>query len=212
MQSTQSPASSDYPIRLLLLVGGTGTGLGILTAYAQGWLPQQVGSLANSSGSWCIVAILLALLATRQLAAAVCGAAALASLLVGYVIGAAMRGDQASGGLMAFWILAAIVVGPLLGIAAHWVKSRNPTFSAVGAGGIAGLLIGEGAYGLLYIADSTYPPYWWAEIGVGIALLTWTATQRLRRTSLITLALGVTLLVAAAFVVVTRQDLIGLFP
>jgi hypothetical protein len=92
------------------------------------------------------------------------------------------------------------------------VKSRNPSLSAIGAGGIAGLLIGEGAYGLLYIADSTYPPYWWAEIGLGLALLTWTATRRLRRTSLISLALGVTLLVAAAFVVVTRQDLTALFP
>jgi hypothetical protein len=196
----------------VIVVVGIGVGLGILTAYAQGWLPEQVGSLANSSGSWCLVAVLLALLATRQLIAAVCGAAALASLLVGYVLGAAIRGDQASSSLMTFWILAAIVVGPLLGIAAHWIKSRNPTLGAVGAGGLAGLLIGEGAYGLLYIADSTYPPYWWAEIGVGIALLTWTTTQRLRRASLIAIALGVTLLIAAAFVVVTRQDFVALFP
>jgi hypothetical protein len=196
----------------MLIVAVVGTGVGVLTAYAQAWLPDQLGSLANSSGSWCLVAALLALLATSQLRAAVSGALALATLLVGYVLGAASRGDHSSTSLIAFWILAALVVGPLLGVSVFWVKSKRSSLSAVGAGGISGVLVGEGIYGLRYIAGTTYPPYWWAEIVVGVVFLVWAAAQRLRRPNLIAIAAGVNLLIAAAYVVVARQDLISLFP
>lgn len=210
--SVGNRASIGHPIGLMLVVILTGTGLGVLTAYAQAWLPEPVGSLANSSGPWCVVAVLLALLATSRLRAAVCGALALGTLLAGYVFGSAVRGNSSSTGLIAFWILAAVLVGPLLGVAAHWVRSKRPILSAMGAGGISGLFVGEGAYGLKYISGSTYPPYWWAEITVGVALLVWTATQRLRRPHLVALAMGLSLMVSAAFVVVTRLDLIALFP
>jgi hypothetical protein len=36
---------------------------------------------------------------------------------------------------------------------------------------MAGLLIGEGVDGLTYVADSTYPPYWRAEIAAGVLVL-----------------------------------------
>lgn len=44
--------------------------MGVVTAFAQGWLPEQVGSLANSSGSWALLAFLLARLAATPAAAA----------------------------------------------------------------------------------------------------------------------------------------------
>lgn len=200
------------PFGLMLLVGLTGFGLGVLTAYAQEWLPEQVGSLANSSGSWCLIAALLALLATNQLAAAGCGFLALGTLLAGYIFGAALRGDPSSMGLIGFWSLAAVLVGPFLGLGAHWVKTNRPILNAVGAGGISGLLVGEGVYGLAYIADTTYPPYWWAQIVVGVALLLWAAARRLRRPHLVVLAVGLNLAVTATFVAVAQLDLIALFP
>jgi hypothetical protein len=215
-ESMQFAVTNGAPIRrpigLIIVVAVVGTGIGVSTAYAQAWLPDQLGSLANSSGSWCLVAALLALLATSQLRAAISGALALSTLLGGYVLGAASRGDHASTSLIAFWVLAALVVGPLLGVAAFAVKSKRSSLSAGGAGGISGLLVGEGVYGLRYIAGTTYPPYWWAEIMLGVLFLGWAVTQRLRRPNLIAIAVGVNLLIAAAYLVATRQDLISLFP
>ena len=52
-------------MRQLAVALGAGLVLGVLTAYAQGWLPDELGSLANSSGSWVLVAFLVALLARR---------------------------------------------------------------------------------------------------------------------------------------------------
>lgn len=127
-----------------VLAGAVGLALGFLTAYAQGWLPVEVGSLANSSGSWTLVAFLLALLATSAPLAALCGALALLGLLAGYILGAGIMGNPSSSSLLIFWGLAAVVVGPLLGLAAHWVRFGRATLAAIGAGGLSGVLIGEG--------------------------------------------------------------------
>lgn len=194
-----------------LIVGLAGFGLGVLTAYAQLWLPGEVGSLANSSGTWCLIAVLLALLARSSRAASAFGVLALGTLLIGYVSGAALRDIPSSRSLIAFWGVAAVVAGPFLGLAAHWIKTEKPVYNAVGAGGICGLLIGEGVYGLLVIADSTYPPYWWAEILVGVGLLIW-ASSRLRRAPFIGLAVGVATIIAVVFLGVYRLNLIALLP
>ncbi len=77
-------------------------------AYAQEWLPAELGSLANSSGSWTLLAFGLALLAPTRAAAAATGALVLAALLAGYVVGAAIRGDTSSTRLIVFWGLAAL--------------------------------------------------------------------------------------------------------
>jgi Family of unknown function (DUF6518) len=80
--------------------------------------------------------------------------------------------------------------------------------AALGVGAMSGVLVGEGVYGLRYIADTTYPRYWWGEIVVGLALLGWVALRRLRFLSLVVEAGVVTAVTSALFVVVYQQDLI----
>lgn len=184
--------------------------LGVMTAYAQGWLPDQVRSLANSSGSWALLAFLLALLAATRGASAVFGVLALLALLAGYVVGASVRGYPSSTQLMVFWGAAALLAGPLLGLAAFWVRSCGGPLAALGAGAMSGVLVGEGVYALAYVADTTYPPYWWGQIVVGLVLLLVVAARRLRQTRDIALGLGISALTAAAFVAVYSQGLIAL--
>jgi hypothetical protein len=195
---------------LLAGVCGAGLGLGALTAYGQEWLPPELGSLANSSGSWSLMAFGLALLAGGPRLAALCGALTLGTLLAGYVVAAGIRGDVSSSSLIVFWGAAAILMGPLIGRAAHAVRSGAPTLAALGSGAMSGLLIGEGIYGLIYIADTTYPPYWWGELIVGVGLVGWIARQRFPRLRPIAVAAGFGLVVAAAFVAVYTQDLIAM--
>jgi hypothetical protein len=144
---------------------------GVATAYGQLWLPSEIASLANSSGSWSLVAFVVALRARTPRIAALCGALALAGLLLGYVLGAGVRGDPSSRSLMVFWGLAALTAGPVLGVSAHWCARAGDRLVAVGAGVMSGVLVGEGAWALASVADTTYPPYWWAEIVVGLVLL-----------------------------------------
>ena len=86
-------ASAGARAALVALLGLT---LGVLTAYGQAWLPQELGPLANSSGSWALLAFFLALLGTNQRMAAMLGSLTLVALLGGYVLGAEVRGDPSS--------------------------------------------------------------------------------------------------------------------
>lgn len=149
---------------------------------------------------------------TNQRIAAVLGFLALITLLGGYVLGAEVRGDPSSSALIAFWGLAAVVAGPVIGLSAYWLKSGRGYLAAVGTGLMSGVLIGEGVYGLTYIADSTFPPYWWGEIVVGVVLLGYVAARRLRQLKPAAAAVVCSLVVAAAFVGIYSQDLISLFP
>lgn len=113
---------------------------------------------------------------------------------------------------MLFWGMAAVVVGPVIGLAAAWTRSGSPQQTAFGAAAVSGVLIGEGIYGLRYIADTTYPPYWWASIVAGTLLLAAIARRRQLRRGFVALAIAVTVVGAAAFVAIFSANLIAAFP
>lgn len=195
---------------LLLEVASLAAAGGALTAFAQGWLPDEVGSLANSAGTWALVAFALALLAPRAPLAAGCAALALVALVLGYYVTNELRSFPASPRTVVFWLLAATFVGPVLGLAAYGVRRAAPLYAAVAAGVVAGVLLGEGVYGLRVIADTTYPPFWWAEIGAAALLLV--VVWVVRRLDVLRAAASVlvAVTVAAVFLVVYQQDLLGL--
>lgn len=194
---------------MLVPVAAIALVLGGLTAYAQQWLPEQLASLANSAGSWVLIAFLLALLANRPVLAAVSGVAALFMLLAGYVIAANLRGFESSTALLVFWGTAAVLVGPFVGLAAHWSRSGGPGLVACGAGLIGGLLIGEAVYGLVVIGDTTHPPYWWGQLAAGLFVLGGVASARRLEGRVVLAALAVAAVVATAFFVVYRMNLIA---
>ena len=197
-------------VRPILLASVVALPSGVLTAYAQAWLPEQLGSLANSTGTWALLAFLLARLATSQPVAATLGSLSLLALLAGYIFGADVRGYPSSFGLIVFWTVAALLAGPLLGLASFWVKSRRGPLAALGAGGMSGVLVGEGVYGITVVADSTYQPYWWGEIAVGLVLLLILSARRLADARDIALGAGTSMLTAVVFVFAYSQDLIGM--
>lgn len=183
-----------------LYIAIAGLIIGALTAYAQGWLPPQVSSLANSAGSWSLAAFLLVLVALDPWRGAFLGFVALITMLFGYVAAAAVRGYPAATSTVTFWVVAALVAGPVLGIAAVWVQEYKPWKVAVGIAVISGLLVGEAIYGLMFIADTTYPPYWYGELAVGLLILL-VGFVRLRARRAAVLSTVLTALVAGAFYV-----------
>lgn len=176
-----------------------GLAIGILTSFGQGSLPSEMGSLANSAGAWSAAAFLLCLCNAASLRGPLLGFLALAAMLAGYMVATELRGFATGRSLWLFWGAAAIVVGPALGIGAAWVRGTDPRRIAAGAALIAGILIGEGAYGLTIIAGSTSPAYWTLQIIVGLAAVLAVSLARLRRAAPVGVCVILTAAVAFAF-------------
>ncbi|HEX6956175.1 MAG TPA: DUF6518 family protein [Agromyces sp.] len=169
--------------------------LGGLTSLGQAVLPAEVASLANSASGWAVPTAALVLLSARGYVEAAVGAAlGFVAMTVGYAVVSGWRGfpyDPTD------WAIVGLLAGPVVGVAAHALR-RGPMPSAVGAGLLAGILVGEGVYGLTVIAATTSPVYWWAVIGLGAALVLATAV-RLRAVRSVLVLVLVTAVVAAGF-------------
>ena len=201
LERSKSPSldSPSLPPPIATVTAG-GLAIGILTSFGQGALPSGITSLANSAGAWSLAAFLLCLGNPVPRRGLLLGLLALLSMLAGYMAATELRGFATGTSLWLFWGVAAIVVGPVLGVGAAWVRASDPRRIAAGAGAIAGILVGEGAYGLTVIADTTSPVYWTLQIIVGLGIVL-AAVIRLRRTASIGLCAGVTAAVAVAFYV-----------
>lgn len=128
---------------------------------------------------------------------------------MGSVLGSHLADHPSGRSLLLFWGLPSVVVGPLLGIGAHWLRSGAPVRAALGVGRMAGILVGEGIYGLTTVSATTSSTYWSLEIAVGVFLLGWALVRRLSRLDG-AVAVVVTALVAVLLVVAFRADLIAL--
>ena len=188
---TQSPAraiAARTQAAGTLLVLAVALALGALTDLGQAWLPASSASLANSGASWAAVAFVLALLATGPGRAALWGLLGLAGLVGGYYLAAISRHVPESPASIRFWMLAAVIIGPLLGVAASWVRRGSPVAAALGAGAAAGLLGGESVYGLTVIAGSTSSRYWAIQLAVAVVLLVALDTWRVREGAAVVLS------------------------
>lgn len=172
--------------------------LGCLTSYAQGFLPSALSSFANSASGWTVLtALLLYGARLRTAPSAVLGAASFVLLVLGYTAAAQVRGYVYDPMLFS---VVGVVVGPFVGVAASWLRATGVR-AALGVALLAGIGVGEAAYGLTIIRETTSPVYW-TLIGVaGLALLAGLLVRRLRGALPVALAVGGTAVVAGAFYV-----------
>jgi hypothetical protein len=131
--------------------------------------------------------------------AALAGALSLGAMTWGYYAADQYRGISASSVHVLFWLAAAVAIGPVAGAAAYWLRAGTARLAALGVGALGGLLIGEGRYGLTYLAFSTSPAFWKLEITCGVMLLV-VGAVRVRRLAIADPFLA---LVAAALVGLT---------
>lgn len=195
--------------RCLLLAALGGLLVGVLTSFGQTFLPPELHALANSAGSWSAAAFLLALPNREVRLGALLGAVALGAMLAGYELATIARGFGVSRSVLVFWALAAVVVGPVLGVGAAWVRGDDSRRIALGVAPLGGILIGEAIYGLTLVADTTFGPYWVVQAIVGLGCVGWVGVRT--RSLPTTLACAtVTAVVATAFVVAYSGNLLAL--
>ena len=104
------------------------------------------------------------------------------SLTIGYYITAAARGIPVGAKPVIFWLVASMVFGPVVGLAAGWVRRGGPIQMGVGAGVFAGLLAGEAVYALRYL-EFTSTAYWTIQLLVAISLAVGLACRGSQRAS-----------------------------
>lgn len=146
-----------------LLMGGT-------TAYGQGWIGDSLGSAVNSAGPWSVAAFVVARPLRTWLGGAASAAVTLAMCEVGYVIANNIRDVPYATSTVVFWLMAAALAGPPLGVAGVWSRHAAPLRAAAGFGVICGVLIGEGSYGLARLTGTTNSGYWLGEVVVGVVV------------------------------------------
>jgi hypothetical protein len=113
----------------------------------------------------------------------------LVAMIAGYALATELLGYPAGAvSLFVRWGAAAVVAGPALGVGA-WLRGPNRFRRAFGIAPIAGILLGEGLYGLTVVAATTSVGYWIGQVAVGLALVA-LAAIRLRNGPLIALMLA----------------------
>ena len=180
----------------LVLVVLVAAVLGGTTSFAQGFLPDALRPFANSASGWTLLtALTVALCRARTVPSAVFGAGAFAALVLGYQVVSGLRGYPTDETL---FLVVGIVVGPFIGVAASWLH-RDQWRAAIGCAVLAGVALGEGAFGLLLLSEWTGWFYWTAIGLAGLGLLAHTLLRRVhaRRTRIGAIVL--TALVGAAF-------------
>ncbi|WP_017585632.1 DUF6518 family protein [Nocardiopsis ganjiahuensis] len=190
---------------------GVGLLVGFLTSFAQGFLPDVLHPMANSAGSWSLVAFLLALRCPRRGFAVAVGVLSLFAMVAGYDAASVLRGFAVSLGSSLFWIVAAVAVGPFLGWGGHELGVRS-RIAPLAVGAMSGVLVGEGVYGLTVIAATTPAAYWTGSVTVGLLFLLLAIVRAFPRPVPALVAVGTTALVSLAFNAVYTADLIQFFP
>ncbi|MFQ1003556.1 DUF6518 family protein [Modestobacter sp. SSW1-42] len=183
-EPVRAGTSARPPVALLPALATTAVvavASGAATSWGQLLLPSALTSLTNSAGAWSLVAFgLVWWTRSRPAVGAALGVVAFCSLNVGYALASAARGHTWSLSPTNFWVAAGLLAGPLVGLGAAWARGRADVLAAVGIAGLAGLLVGEGVYGLTVIADTTSPVYWSGSVLAGLAVLVVLGRRRLR--------------------------------
>ncbi len=194
-------AGGDRALALLLpiVVGGA---VGALTAYAQGWLGDGLSSLANSAGPWSLAAFAVARRRRLLVSGATAAAVTLWCCELGYALATIVRGGSNATSTVLFWLAAGLLAGPALGVAAVWSR-RGGVLSAIGFAVLAGVFVGEAAYGWSSVADTTDWRYWAVELVVGLALAVYAGARELSARH-VAAAAGTTTIVAAVVLAAAR--------
>ena len=165
----------------LAMAAAVGVAAGLATGWAVPYLPFFLEPLGNTAAPRVLVAFAVALAGRRASESLVLAVVALVALVLGFYAAEALHGWAVSGHQVGLWSMACVVVGPLVGLAAGWLRHAGLRRGALGAGVLGGLLAGEAVYGHTALKFSSPAYYWYVQFLVGLALVAGLALWRSRR-------------------------------
>jgi hypothetical protein len=190
--------TATWLLRALIVVAAS-FAIGCLESWAQGFLPDALRPLSNSASGWTLVTALLVFWSrTTTRIAAVLGAISFVLLVAGYSIVSDARGFSYS---PAKWSAIGLIVGPFVGVAASWLRTRDIR-AALGGGLLAGIAFGDALYGLTAVTDTTGVTYWIVAGCLGLALIAVLLLRRLHGIRHFAVLAGATILTALSLAIV----------
>ncbi|HEX3730918.1 MAG TPA: DUF6518 family protein [Opitutaceae bacterium] len=154
----------------LMVAVAAGLAVGALTLWSVLHLPFSVEPLSNTAAPWILVTSAVALCARGRAESLVLAIVTLLALVLGFYVAEAIRGWGVSRHQLVFWSAMSVLVGPLVGLAADWLRRSGRTARALSVGILGGLLAGEAVYGLMELKFSSPARYWYVQFALGIAL------------------------------------------
>ena len=178
--SARAHFASPGRFTLALAIGLAG---GVVTEWSATHLPFTLEPLANSAAPWILIALAIALSARPHDRVARAGRGDAPRPRPGLL---AQSPKPTAGGRCRFhqvglWSAASVAIGPLVGLAAEWLRNTGRLWNALGAGVLGGLVAGEAVYGLADLRFSTPAEYWHVQFVLGVVLAVGLALWRSRR-------------------------------
>jgi hypothetical protein len=169
---TTARASRSGMTGRLTLAAAVGLAVGALTLWSVLHLPFSLEPLSNTAAPWVLVAFAMALTARGVGESLMLAVVTLLALVLGFYVAEAIRGWPVSRHQIEFWSATSVLVGPLVGLAAGWLRHAGRWAGALGAGVLGGLLAGEAVYGLIALRFSSPADYWRVQfvLGAGLAV------------------------------------------
>jgi hypothetical protein len=165
----------------LALAAAAGLVVGALTESSVLHVPFSLEPLGNTAAPWVLLAFGMALTARRTDESLLLAVTTFIALVVGFYVTQVCRGWPASRHQIAFWIVASVIMGPVVGVAAGWLRRGGRMTAALAAGGLGGVLTGEAVYGLTGQRFSSPAEYWHVQFVLGVSVAVAATLWRSRR-------------------------------
>lgn len=148
-----------------------GLGVGVLTSYGQGWLTGTSNAFVNSESAWLVAPFAVGALCRRPVAAAWLGLLSCLMQLVGYEVTSELRYGAMSIAVNLGWGVAALVGGPLFGLAGRAWRFGRPAWRGLGPATLAAAFFTEGGWQYLHVLHRDLAGGLWLAIGCTVALM-----------------------------------------
>jgi Family of unknown function (DUF6518) len=201
--TTTTAASTSWTwlrsLGAVALVLGVAAVTGTLTPFGEIHLPRSINAAANSSGPWAMIAFASVYLSrARGAFAATLGACSLVVMDLFFFVAFELRVGHYLHSYLAFWLTIAILVGPLVGLCASWLRSRRMSLRAISIAAPSSVLVGEGIFMLVRLPGVS-TVYAVASVVVGVLLFAILSALRLRGMRWIVMSAAMCGVAAVAF-------------
>jgi hypothetical protein len=167
--------------RASILAAVVGFAAGAATEWSVPHLSFTLEPLSNAAAPWVLVAFVVALTARRMEEALALAVVTFLALVFGFYVAEATRGWPVSRRQVVFWLVASFIAGPLVGVAADFVRRGGRMAGGIGAGILGGILVGEAVHFLRQPWFLSPHSYWHVQLVLGIGLAVGLTLWRSRR-------------------------------
>ena len=156
---------SSWQVVVLVII--CGLIIGVVTLVGQATLPGSWNQIANSGAVWVVPVFFLGSLMSSDKYAAFAGIGMLVAIVIGFYASQALLGIALSLPFIIFWVVVALVAGPLFGVAGHWWRGERFSRSVAAIALLSGVFFAEGLY---YLLRLHYLPQGWGGIVISVLI------------------------------------------